>query len=115
MWRLCVLLSVLVAVSPLAAHAQAPANGTAAPGMLVEGSRDVVIGGVPAARQGDQATDAHPLVDGSPNVFIDGRPAAMVGGRTLCGGLVVTGASSVFINGKPVARVGDMTSGCLQK
>lgn len=82
------------------------------PGAVTGGSQDVMVGGKPAARAGDTASDGT-IVEGSSNVFINGKPAAIGGSRTGCGGVVVGGGGSgVFINGKPVARSGDATSGC---
>ena len=56
-----------------------------APGVVTEGSSNVSIGGLPAARKGDRTDGA---------------------------GAIVEGSSNVFINGKPAARAGDMTTGC---
>jgi len=101
-----ILLAVLVAFAG-AAHAQAPA-----PGVVVQGSLDVVSGGLPAARQTDSTTTPGTGVEeGSSNVIINGKPAARLGDRTNCG-VIVRGSSNVFINGRPMARTGDVTSGC---
>ena len=81
-----------------------------APGVVVQGSSDVQVGDLPAARAGD-ATSGGVVTQGSSDVFIGGKPAARVGDRTNCG-VVVSGSSNVFINGKPMARTGDRTSGC---
>jgi len=96
------------------AYAQAPAEPRpgAAPGAIMEGSGNVVVGGAAAARSGDRTTEGGSVVEGSANVFINGRPAVTLGDRTDCGGITVGGASNVFINGKPVARSGDLTTGC---
>ena len=87
------------------------------PGVVVQGSTDVQVGDLPAARSGDATTSPGGVVsEGSGNVFINGRPAARLGDRTNCG-VIVRGSGSVFINGKPMARVGDntfeLTVGCL--
>jgi uncharacterized Zn-binding protein involved in type VI secretion len=82
------------------------------PGVVVQGSTDVQVGDLPAARGGDATTAPGGVVtEGSSDVFINGRPAARLGDRTNCG-VIVRGSGNVFINGKPMARVGDNTSGC---
>ncbi len=51
-----------------------------------------------------------PILEGSPNVFINGMPAARVSDAALCVGStdkISSGSSTVFINGKPAARMGD--------
>ncbi len=107
------ILSVLApALALLAMAAPACAQEGAAPGVIVEGSGNVSVGGQAAARKGDRTDGADAAVEGSPNVFINGKPAVRVGDRTGCGGVVVGGASNVFVNGKPLARSGDLTSGC---
>src|SRR5215831_18943065 len=54
-----------------AAQAQDPA-----PGVVVQGSSDVLSGGLPAARQNDATTTPGTGVEeGSSNVIINGRPA----------------------------------------
>ncbi|MDP4536223.1 PAAR domain-containing protein [Alkalimonas collagenimarina] len=53
-----------------------------------------------------------PIVQGSPNVFIGGMPAAKVGDKLVCVGppdSIKTGSKSVSINGKAAARLGDST------
>jgi uncharacterized Zn-binding protein involved in type VI secretion len=92
----------------------AAAQGTG-PGVVTEGSGNVAIGGAPAARVGDRASDGSVISKGSSNVFINGRPAVTTGDTTGCGGVVVGRGSGVFINGKPVARAGDITTGCAGK
>ena len=82
------------------ADARAQSASPTGPGIVVNGSPDVSVGGASAARQGDASKDG-PVVQGSPDVFINGHPAATAGGKTACGGVVVGGASNVFINGKP--------------
>jgi len=97
------------------AGAQQTEPPAAAPGIIIGGSDNVSVGGMPAARSGDATDQGDALAEGSPNVFINGRPAVTIGDRTGCGGVTVGGASNVFINGKPVARSGDMTTGCADK
>jgi uncharacterized Zn-binding protein involved in type VI secretion len=57
------------------------------------------------------------VISGSPDIFIDGLPAARMGDlmQGLCGhfGTIVTGALDTFSNGIPAARLGDITQGCL--
>jgi uncharacterized Zn-binding protein involved in type VI secretion len=83
-----------------------------APGVITKGSGDTSVGGMPAARKGDQTDGGDTVEQGSPNVMINGRPAVTTGDKTNCGGVAIGGAPNVFINGKPVARAGDLTSGC---
>ncbi|MEZ5923317.1 MAG: PAAR domain-containing protein [Hyphomicrobiaceae bacterium] len=89
-----------------------PQPETASPGVIVEGSGDVSIGGQSAARVGDTTSTGNVVVEGSPDVFINGKPAAVQGGATNCGGIVIGGSSNVFINGKPAASTGDVATGC---
>jgi uncharacterized Zn-binding protein involved in type VI secretion len=52
------------------------------------------------------------LPPGCPNVLIGGMPAARVGDQCQCVGsldVIVTGSTSVLIGGKPAARMGDTT------
>ena len=103
---------LLIAAPACAQDANLPGG---APGVIVEGSGNVSVGGQAAARKGDRTDDGQAAVEGSPNVFINGKPAVRVGDRTGCGGVAVGGASNVFVNGKPLARSGDLTSGCASK
>lgn len=89
-----------------------PQPEAASPGVIVQGSGDVSIGGQSAARAGDATSNGNVVVEGSPDVFINGKPAATQGGTTDCGGIVIGGASNVYINGKPAAGLGDAASGC---
>lgn len=69
-------------------------------GPIVEGSSDVLIGGMPAARVGDMATCVGPpdkVASGSATVFINGKAAARMGDSTSHGGKIVTGCSTVLI------------------
>jgi uncharacterized Zn-binding protein involved in type VI secretion len=75
----------------------------------------------PAARVGD-LTDHGGVITapGAPTVLIGGRPAARVGdlatdplviGLVPCvGGPILTGSTTVLIGGRPAARVGDQVS-----
>lgn len=58
------------------------------------GSPDVNIGGLAAARQGDNAVCVGPMDQiaiGSATVFINGKPAARMGDLTTHGGSIVQG------------------------
>ncbi len=63
--------SLLLAATALAQDANPPAG---APGVIVEGSGNVSVGGQPAARKGDRTDDGQAAVEGSSNVFINGGP-----------------------------------------
>jgi uncharacterized Zn-binding protein involved in type VI secretion len=107
--------AILIATVALPlADARAQSAAPTGPGVILNGSPDVSVGGASAARQGDVSKDG-PVVGGSPDVFINGRPAATAGAKTACGGAIVGGASNVFINGRPLARSGDATTGCAKK
>jgi uncharacterized Zn-binding protein involved in type VI secretion len=112
--RIAFLGLIVIGAGTIAAIAQdrpqAPPAG--APGVVTEGSGNVSIGGLPAARKGDRTDGDGAIVEGSSNVFIGGKPAATMGDKTGCGGVTVGGGGGVFINGKPAARAGDMTTGC---
>ncbi|WP_245297061.1 MULTISPECIES: PAAR domain-containing protein [Rhodomicrobium] len=111
------ILAVIVAASfamGTEALAQQAEPESAAPGVVVEGSPDVSIGDLPAARKDDATDQATTVTEGSADVFINGKPAATVGDLTACGGSTVTGASNVYINGEPAARAGDLTTACPQ-
>lgn len=64
------------------------------------GSHNVNIGGLPAARAGDQAVCAGPpdqISAGSSSVFINGKPAARMGDNTAHGGIIAMGCPTVNI------------------
>lgn len=68
--------------------------------MLPPGEPTVLIGGLPAAKVGDQAVCVGPpdtLVAGSATVFIVGSPAARMGDSTAHGGSIVGGDPTVII------------------
>jgi uncharacterized Zn-binding protein involved in type VI secretion len=100
------------AVLPVAAQSGPTEPATGAPGVIIQGSANVSVGGQAAARKGDTDDRGSALVEGSSNVFINGKPAVTLGDRTGCGGITVGGSSNVFVNGKPMARAGDLTTGC---
>jgi uncharacterized Zn-binding protein involved in type VI secretion len=66
-------------------------------GPLGNGSANVRIGGMPAARAGDPTGTGGVIASGSPTVFIGGKPAARVGDKSSGGGLLLTGTSNVLI------------------
>jgi len=62
----------------------------------------VLIGSLPAAVVGDNATCVGPpdsIVSGSATVMIAGRPAARMGDTTAHGGSIVAGSPTVIIGG----------------
>lgn len=74
---------------------------TVSGGLLLTGSPDVFIEGVPACRIGD-AVDSHgshynvTMVQGDPNVIINGIPACAAGHMASCGHSA-TGSPNVII------------------
>jgi uncharacterized Zn-binding protein involved in type VI secretion len=80
---------------------------------VIEGSPDVFINGLAAARLGD-AVEAHGctcgkdcgthsriISEGSATVFINGRPAATVSHGINCGGVIISGSGDVIIGNTP--------------
>lgn len=67
------------------------------PYRIAQGSADVFVNGLPAARVGDSST-------------LHKKP----GGRKCVPHIstIISGSSSVFVNGRPVARVGDPLGDC---
>jgi len=66
------------------------------------GMPTVLIGGLPAAREGDQLVCVGPpdtIVKGSATVMIGGMPAARLGDETAHGGTIVLGTFNVMIGG----------------
>lgn len=69
--------------------------------VIPPGAVTVLIGGLPAARVGDQATCTGPpdaIVFGSVTVFISGQPAARLGDPCSHGGTIIMGCPVVLIN-----------------
>ena len=69
-------------------------------GMIVEGSPNVTIGFLPAARAGDMAICVGPpdaISQGESSVLIGGKPAARLGDPMQHGGLLVAGCPTVLI------------------
>jgi RHS repeat-associated protein len=83
-------------------------------GKIAQGSRNVFINGLPAARALAAGPDnlvlcsKHPpnppkyLAEGSGTVFINSFPAHRKGDRTMCDAKTASGSSNVFIGGKAV-------------
>jgi uncharacterized Zn-binding protein involved in type VI secretion len=70
--------------------------------ILPPGAPTVLIGGMPAARVGDQALCVGPpdvIVAGSGTVLIEGMPAARMGDSTAHGGTIALGLPTVQIGG----------------
>jgi uncharacterized Zn-binding protein involved in type VI secretion len=76
--------------------------------------------GMPAARLGDPTVHGGTIVIGYPQVLIGGMPAARAGDNHVCpmvipgtppiphvGGPIAMGSATVFIGGMPAARLGD--------
>jgi uncharacterized Zn-binding protein involved in type VI secretion len=66
------------------------------------GEPTVLIGGMPAAVMGDNATCVGPpdsIVLGSATVLIGGKPAARMGDTTAHGGTIAVGYPTVLIGG----------------
>jgi len=70
--------------------------------ILPPGCVTVMIGGMPAARAGDQALCVGPvdvILMGSMTVMIGGMPAARMGDPCVQGGTIVIGCPTVLIGG----------------
>jgi uncharacterized Zn-binding protein involved in type VI secretion len=68
--------------------------------ILPPGCPKVMIGGLPAARMGDQAICTGPpdvIIMGCPKVLFGGQPAARMGDPTAHGGSILTGYPQVMI------------------
>jgi uncharacterized Zn-binding protein involved in type VI secretion len=68
--------------------------------ILPPGCPTIMIGGLPSARMGDQATCTGPpdvIVMGCPTVLFGGQPAARMGDITAHGGVIVGGYPTVVI------------------
>ncbi|GAB6045081.1 hypothetical protein JCM11957_06790 [Caminibacter profundus] len=75
---------------------------------IAEGSSDVFVNGIPAARAGDSSTphtcpdipETHSgVMIGSNSVFVNGRSAQKVGDGVSCGSTQASGSPNVFIGG----------------
>lgn len=69
-------------------------------GPIIMGQPNVLIGGLPAARVGDQALCVGPpdtITAGSESVLIGNMPAARLGDTTEHGGVIVLGSMTVLI------------------
>jgi len=68
--------------------------------ILPPGKPSVLIGGLPAATAGDNATcvgDLNTIAMGSASVLIGGKPAARMGDQMAHGGVIVSGEFTVLI------------------
>lgn len=68
--------------------------------IMPPGCPKVLIGGMPAARMGDQALCTGPpdvIAGGAPTVLIGGQPAARMGDATVHGGTIVMGFPQVLL------------------
>src|SRR5262245_49732975 len=75
--------------------------------ILPVGDPTVIIGFMPAARQGDHALCAGPpdtITGGEPTVLIGNRPAARLGDGMSHGGAVVAGCQTVLIGSSAQAN-----------
>jgi uncharacterized Zn-binding protein involved in type VI secretion len=66
------------------------------------GVATVLIGGMPAATQGNMCVCTGPpdtIIKGSATVLIGGKPAARMGDSTAHGGTIVAGCPTVIIGG----------------
>ena len=69
-------------------------------GPILAGCPTVLVGGLPAARIGDQAMCVGPpdvIAVGSATVMIGGPPAARMGDATVHGGVITVGCPTVMI------------------
>ncbi len=70
--------------------------------IIPPGAPTVLIGGMPAARMGDQAMCTGPIdviIMGSTTVLICGMPAARMGDSCAQGGAIIIGCFTVLIGG----------------
>lgn len=84
-------------------------HGAWHPSPVIQGSGDVIINGIPAARKGDALaphikpkSPPHPraISKGSATVFINNQPASRVGDAINCGGTIMVGSANVYIGDK---------------
>lgn len=81
---------------------------------VIEGSPDIRINGVPAARQGDAVAlhgcpcpntphglHSRSISVGSSTVRFNGKPAARIGDAIGCGGMIASGSGNVIIGDTP--------------
>jgi uncharacterized Zn-binding protein involved in type VI secretion len=74
------------------------------PHAIIEGSKDVFINNLPAARMGDMLAphgcstppESIKIAKGSLTVFINGMPAARITDPTTCGTIIGEGSMDVF-------------------
>ncbi|MDD0808738.1 PAAR domain-containing protein [Curvibacter sp. RS43] len=71
-----------------------------APAPILEGSPNVLINGLPAARMGDKSKHRktpEAIIEGSGSVKINGQAAARVDDKVACGQVIISGSGNVFI------------------
>src|SRR5688500_16039680 len=72
----------------------------APPSAILDGSPNVLINSLPAARMGDLSIHkkpVEPIVQGSGSVFFNGKTAARITDKSACGGEIISGSGNVLI------------------
>jgi uncharacterized Zn-binding protein involved in type VI secretion len=85
---------------PAARKTDGVAHILAEAGPIMEGSSNVIIGHLAAARLGDKVqhkSAMETITEGEPSVKINGKPAARMGDKVACNGIIVGGCGSVHI------------------
>jgi uncharacterized Zn-binding protein involved in type VI secretion len=85
---------------PAARITDAVAHIKAIAGPIIQGSTNVRIGGLFAARKGDKVIHGkgfETIAKGEPTVRINGKPAARMGDKVDCKGIIVGGCLTVRI------------------
>ncbi len=99
-------------------------HGAWVPSPAIEGSSNVIVEGLPAARLGDAVSPhvkpgsaPHPrkIAGGSPSVFINGRPAARIGDAIDCGGVMIGGSGTVILDEQDKPKGVYSSSPCIRK
>jgi uncharacterized Zn-binding protein involved in type VI secretion len=60
----------------------------------------IFINGAKAAVKGSVSRDKSVIIQGSSNVFIEGMPSARLNDKTNIGGVVATSSTNVLVNGR---------------
>jgi uncharacterized Zn-binding protein involved in type VI secretion len=93
----------LMGLAEVAGEALGSSSMGAPSGEISQGSPNVFINGLPAARATDlESCDAGKIAQGSATVFINGLHAARMGDKVSCGAVIVGGSGTVFIGGGTV-------------
>jgi uncharacterized Zn-binding protein involved in type VI secretion len=85
---------------PAARKTDAVSHVNAEAGPIMEGSGNVQIGNLPAARLGDKVqhkSSSETIAEGEPSVRINGKASARMGDKVACNGLITGGCMSVHI------------------